>query len=439
MNTNKITNGVEGLSKLVSPKFGPGMLLEHDDLQQIVKYTSELSRLLFRSLFGCGVICGLEVSPPKIDCGKIKVTVQPGVALSGSGDPIEVPEKVDIYLNESEWTQKDIWIVLCRTQWNCSPRKSMCSPDGDDSAPIRTRINEGFRITAENAVDKDCVCGCFDGVEECFAAHNYGHCECGRESNCVVLAKLSWQKDSKNHKVEKNVRRFIRPKLPPEPNCKKEENDLEAGTDGGSGNQNDGSTNGGSDTSGQAAPTTTLSESITSPVPPVTQTETAEDVSTGELAEAPVAEAPVAEAPVAEAPVAEAPVAEGQGATPESSPVPAPVEEPSGIQEEAALAEDSSAVDSPQFEDPGLQAIEGIGESTERFLKSQGIETFAQLAEKTPAEIKEILSSSSNNSIAIRNPQTWPLQARMGIELGLPALESWQHVLHRGEISNGDE
>ena len=43
-------------------------------------YTRELSRLMFRSLFGCGVICGLVVKPePK--CGQDSITVACGLAL----------------------------------------------------------------------------------------------------------------------------------------------------------------------------------------------------------------------------------------------------------------------------------------------------------------------------------------------------------------------
>ncbi len=33
-----------GMSLLTVPKFGPGMLLQDDDLEQLTKYTQELSR-----------------------------------------------------------------------------------------------------------------------------------------------------------------------------------------------------------------------------------------------------------------------------------------------------------------------------------------------------------------------------------------------------------
>ena len=35
-----------GLSTLVRPKFGPGMLLQHEDLESLNTYTRELNRLI---------------------------------------------------------------------------------------------------------------------------------------------------------------------------------------------------------------------------------------------------------------------------------------------------------------------------------------------------------------------------------------------------------
>ena len=78
-NTNVTLATKPGTSTLVRAKFGPGMLLQHEDLEQLNLYTRDLSRLMFQSLFGCGVICGLVVGT-KEDCGKLNVTVGAGVA-----------------------------------------------------------------------------------------------------------------------------------------------------------------------------------------------------------------------------------------------------------------------------------------------------------------------------------------------------------------------
>ena len=59
----------KGTSTLVRAKFGPGMLLQHDDLEQLNVYTRELNRLMFRSLFGCGVVCGEDGATTGAGCG----------------------------------------------------------------------------------------------------------------------------------------------------------------------------------------------------------------------------------------------------------------------------------------------------------------------------------------------------------------------------------
>src|SRR5258707_4981301 len=88
---NQIVVSAKGVSTLARAKFGPGMLLQHDDLEQINVYTRELNRLMFRSLFGCGVVCGLVVEATE-DCGIVTVMVGSGLALDCQGNPIYVPQ-----------------------------------------------------------------------------------------------------------------------------------------------------------------------------------------------------------------------------------------------------------------------------------------------------------------------------------------------------------
>src|SRR3954469_11600300 len=97
-----------GMSELVRAKFGPGMLLEHRDLEQLNSYTRELSRLLFRSFFGCGVVCGLVVTWDE-NCDKLHITVGPGLALDGQGEPVYVPESHRLCVG-AEGTQFPLWV-----------------------------------------------------------------------------------------------------------------------------------------------------------------------------------------------------------------------------------------------------------------------------------------------------------------------------------------
>src|SRR5262245_26027931 len=91
MNDNsKLAKPIRSLSSLVRPKYSPGLLLQDDDLTAAVSYTRNLSRLMFRTLFGCGVLCGLRVHPPTLECGKLCFDIDKGNALTCLGDPVEV-------------------------------------------------------------------------------------------------------------------------------------------------------------------------------------------------------------------------------------------------------------------------------------------------------------------------------------------------------------
>lgn len=141
---NKIQICASGTSTVIRPCFGPGMLLQHEDLEQIVEYTTGVYRLLFRSLFGPGVVCGLEVSydkEKKPNC----VTIKSGVAIDCEGYVIEVPKDQTITFDECEKLPANGLIVLRRSKPKaCATRHAVCSQGMDSS--ISSREVEGFEI-----------------------------------------------------------------------------------------------------------------------------------------------------------------------------------------------------------------------------------------------------------------------------------------------------
>jgi len=78
------------------PRFFAGQLLTEDDLALLGDYVVAKNRLHNRSLWGPGVVCGLDVHCDP--CGGGNVIVQPGYAINCCGDDIVVPcpESVDI-------------------------------------------------------------------------------------------------------------------------------------------------------------------------------------------------------------------------------------------------------------------------------------------------------------------------------------------------------
>lgn len=161
MNDNsKLAKPIRSLTSLVRPKYSPGLLLQDDDLTTAVSYTRNLSRLMFRTLFGCGVLCGLKVDTPRKDnCGKLLIDVAKGVALSCAGDPIEVSAsqiEIDTCKNELPCF---LWVAVRHIESCCVPRTAECSADDEDAPSACTRERDGFeiRVFAERP---DCSCGC---------------------------------------------------------------------------------------------------------------------------------------------------------------------------------------------------------------------------------------------------------------------------------------
>jgi hypothetical protein len=161
MNDNsKLAKPVRQLTSLVRPKYSPGLLLQDDDLTTGVSYTRNLNRLMFRTLFGCGVLCGLTVTAPRLKCGKVTVDVAKGVALSCAGDPIEVPATQEITLDPcGEQVPTQLWVAVKHIEVCCVPRTAQCPPDEDEPPSTCTRDRDGFelRVFAERP---PCSCGC---------------------------------------------------------------------------------------------------------------------------------------------------------------------------------------------------------------------------------------------------------------------------------------
>jgi hypothetical protein len=234
---NVTINSSKGMSTLVRPVFGPGMLLQHEDLEQLNVYTRELNRLLFRSLFGCGVVCGLVVTTEQ-KCGQGRITVGAGLALTCDGDPIYVPKDQSVAIDEKcdPNLKSPLWVILCATVKCCAPRTSMCPSDDEETTSVCTREREGWeiRVVSEepkcvcrckpDVVFKETTCKCVDPELECYKDHYDGKCSCechdcnGSCCDCVLLARLERPDLTKPDWIaDHRVRRFVRPVLMRDP------------------------------------------------------------------------------------------------------------------------------------------------------------------------------------------------------------------------------
>ena len=254
----KVSHSVPG--DLVRPRYSPGLILEDSDLTAAVDYTRDLSRLLFRSLFGCGVVCGLRVGVEKVDL-ELKVTVAAGLALDGCGDPIHLISPATIRLGSRDGVlpqadplpkHRNFWVVLCGGEKHCAPRDLVCDADELDSHTQQTRIRSTALVSIVFERPK-CLCQCeappadFEGKDEvayyrdrtkaqlaaaagqgadCHKQHEErtdcasdGGCGAGCDCGCcVLLARVHWF-DDKNAwgAVHRGERRFLRPTFGPDP------------------------------------------------------------------------------------------------------------------------------------------------------------------------------------------------------------------------------
>jgi len=258
---------VEDVGSLVRPLYSRGLLLEDADLTDGVNYTRELMRLMFRSLFGCGVICGLKVSAT-LDCNnrKIVVGVERGLALDCMGNLIEVNRSHSLTWDpECKPIPAALWVLACYREQQCRPKEVTCSSD-DDSQVVKTRAYGGYKILVVGTPPK-CACTCEPYVPApasagqdccqgagpaamqpqgqpaqqgqgtttppdycaCYDDHYNGICDCDCGCDCVVIGKIDITLDAQRQSmtnVEANdpnkpsVVRFIRPMLIGRERCK---------------------------------------------------------------------------------------------------------------------------------------------------------------------------------------------------------------------------
>jgi hypothetical protein len=199
----KVVEPLKDVSGLVWPRFTQGLLLQAEDLTQTVDYTRDLNRLMFRSLFGCGVICGLVVKA-EVKCCKLYIQVAHGLALDSCGDPVHVPRAQTLVIDpecDPDFCD-DLWIVLRRYEKCCAPRAAMCpTDDDDDDAPsVCTRVRDGFeiRVLCERP---PCACGCPPRAHVIFK----GEAQAGGQAAASPVAALMRRADAEAPIVATNV------------------------------------------------------------------------------------------------------------------------------------------------------------------------------------------------------------------------------------------
>lgn len=80
-----------------------------------------------------------------------------------------------------------------------------------------------------------------------------------------------------------------------------------------------------------------------------------------------------------------------------------------------------------------LKIVEGIGPKIEELFNKAGIYTFAQLADTSVVQMKEILDKAGSR-FQIHDPTTWADQAAMARDGKWDELKKWQDELYKGKL-----
>src|SRR5262245_58136555 len=131
MNTQKPLTLKDGVANLVRPLYAPGLLLEDTDLTTAVDYTRNALQLAMRSLFGCGVICGLGISGKYICEGrKVQIIVGAGVALDCEGNLIHVPKDVTLVYDPGCVPMAgELWLEVCYSTCESKAGSTACAEE----------------------------------------------------------------------------------------------------------------------------------------------------------------------------------------------------------------------------------------------------------------------------------------------------------------------
>ena len=153
-------NGIGGnLTQFERNKYFYGKLMTVRDFETEQSYFNEKRHLLNWLIHGIGIVCGLEITEPRIDNGKLKIKLSPGVALDCCGHEIVVGEEFIwkelevkgtvtdgsnyIYLKYAECEKESVPVLA-----NVSTCEEVC---------CYNRMEEVFELELGDSPDKDKV------------------------------------------------------------------------------------------------------------------------------------------------------------------------------------------------------------------------------------------------------------------------------------------
>lgn len=167
MNTAMTTANLPQKTKATSIEgvnFKDGMIVTANDLETAMHYPVLMFQTLVRSYFGCGVVCGIEMTPdPTAGDSTFVLCVGRGVAIDCQGFPIELcgTTKLDLTPDpcSCEPPPTELCIAIRRTTSDEAPADP-CRCDTDDPRFQCTRVRDHVILRAFLPEDLKELAGC---------------------------------------------------------------------------------------------------------------------------------------------------------------------------------------------------------------------------------------------------------------------------------------
>lgn len=222
-------------TNILSTKFTDGMVVEESDLTTAQQYPVDLMSTLFKAYFGCGIVCGFNVTMHPEPSGRTDKTkcikVHPGTAIDCHGYPFRLCEEVIMKFEPKPCPESSepvtIYIAARRKQEGeqgreisddkCSSGKPKCKPSRLRDMVVVKSFSENelpdnlCRITADHPADPG-------DINNESSGHSTA-CECMKECPCdccgkswVLLARIEYiETECSVRCIDKSTRRYVKP------------------------------------------------------------------------------------------------------------------------------------------------------------------------------------------------------------------------------------
>jgi len=221
----KLYTKITRKTNILSTRFTDGMVVDESDLTTAQQYPVDLFSTLFQAYFGCGIVCGFDVTlhpPPTSRTDTTHcIKVHPGTAIDCHGYPFRLCKEVIMKFEPEPCPQSsdpiDIFIAVRRKQEGEQGREvsdDKCGSGQDNCQHSRMRDMVVVKAFPADKLPKN-LCR----ITQDHPANPQDSCACRKDCPCdccgkswVLLARLEYiETECQIRCIDKSKRRYVKP------------------------------------------------------------------------------------------------------------------------------------------------------------------------------------------------------------------------------------